>query len=608
VRFLLLPALLFTFYLVNGQSNQAEFLEAKRQFGLGNFAAAKLGFESLTKDEAFGAYASFYYALSAYKNGETKLAYDMWRQVGINHPSWNQANEVNYWLATSAFELKRYRAGFGYLKALPEDLKVLVVEGSLHTKSLEELTQAYKLNPDNMALGAYIVDAMMELPFGERDMDLINQIAKEHDLAVVGLQSGLPEIKKEKYAIALVLPFMFESIDKPQAVLRNSLIWNLYEGMQFAKTDLEMLGVEVELFPFDTKKSEAATQGIVESGVLDDADVIIGPLFAGPNQVISDFSLSEEKVTINPLSYNTGVIGNNPFSYLFKPSYEAQGRAAARFASESFVENKKALVYYETQRDSIVARIYLDELEKSGFFIAQFEQLTKEGALQVQKDFTEKYEVRLDNKFDNEEIDSIRLVPGRIVKTRLLRKKNSGALIKDDEGNPINEYYEERFTVKDDSIGHIFVATSNNLYANNFISIAEVRSDTIGVIGYDSWLNFTTITYNQLERLGIAFISPSLFKKQTPAYNSLKDSFIKKIGREPGEYHIFGYELVYQLGLLLEEYGKHFQKGLGSDRLIEGKVMSGLKYGVYNDNQVVPITKLENLELVDQTNKKTDED
>jgi len=280
---------------------------------------------------------------------------------------------------------------------------------------------------------------------------------------------------------------------------------------------------------------------------------------------------------------------------------------AAQFATENFTGNKKAFVFYETDRDSILAKAYLDEIEANDFFAIRFERLTNESAQQIENSFIEKYEVRLDDQLTGAEIDSIRLLSGRLVKSKPLRNQKNGSLIRDQDGNPVNMIYEERFNVTEDSIGHMLVATSSNLLANHFIGISEVRNDSIKIIGYESWLDFPTISYKQLERLDISFISPTAFNSDNENYKRVHDKFIEKIGREPGEFHLRGYELLYQLGLLLDENGKYFQRGLGSNELIEGKVMYGLQFGPFKDNQVVPITKLENFKVVNLSNRKAEE-
>ncbi len=603
-RVKLFLSILFLVLIIDGftQSSQSEYLEAKRQLSLGNYNAAKLGFQELFDDKDFGPYGSFYFALASYKNSELQKAYDMWRQVSLKFPNWDQQLEVNYWLARSAFELNRYSAGFNHLKKLPSAIGKSLLMSTVEVLSYDELVSAYQLNPDEVDLATVLVNKILSLPYSQRDRQLLAELAERFDEISIE-EVSLPEIKKEKYAISVVLPFMFESFSNPQTVIRNSIIWDLYNGMKQAQMDLEKEGIKLELFPFDTKKRADITEELVASGKLENSDLIIGPLYNQPHEIISSYAIDQKINMINPLSSNGTLIGDNPYSYLFKPSYETQGRKAAKYMASKVVDNKLAFVFYETDRDSLLAKAYLDEIQKDDFFIVRFERLTNESAQQVQRDFTEKYEIRLDIDYSKREMDSIGLLPGRFVKSRPLRNKTTGDIIKDTEGKDVLEYYEERLRVKEDSIGHILVASSSNLLANNFISLSEVRNDTIEIIGYTDWLDFSTVSYNQLERLGISFISPTLFKKDTVFYDELKDSFIDSIGREPGEYHLIGYELIYQIGQLMDENGRYFQRGLLGNDISPGRIMYGLNYSTYHDNQVVPITKLEDLRLVIQEEK-----
>lgn len=581
------------------QMNQSEYLEAKRQFSLENYEAARLGFKNLVSDPTFGSYASFYYALSARKKGDYMLAYNMWKQVLTKYTNWKQKDEVVYWLANTSFYLKKYEEGFGYYDMLPKNLKTLTKQECLYKLSTSELREAYQANNTNEVVATLLYDSLSTTTLEAEDSEMMKEIAEKYNLSKSVLSSDLPIIKKEKYAIAVVLPFMFESLESPQNIIKNSLIWELYEGMRLAQSDLKEKGIDLEIFPYDTKKSKSATQALIDKGYLTNADAIIGPLYEAPNKLIKEFSKNQKINMINPISSNSDVISNNPFAFLFHPSYETQGKFAAKYACKRFKKNKKAFIFYETKRDSILAKSYLDELEANNFFVIRFEQITNEKAQIIRRDFTQTNQIRLSKSYTEEEIDSARL-NGRYIKSKLLRRNNTGALIKDENGDPITVFYENRFRIKKDSIGHVFVATSSNLLANNFISLSEIRNDTIGLIGYDNWLSFSTTSYNQLERLGVAFISPSLVNKDTEDFDTVKNSFINTIGCEPGEYHVIGYELVYQLGLLFSENGKYFQRGLMNNEYKDGKLMYGLKYGSNNDNQIVPVTKLEKLELINQ--------
>ncbi|MEQ9467130.1 MAG: ABC transporter substrate-binding protein [Ekhidna sp.] len=591
--------LILSFFISSAQSSQAEYLEAKRQFSLGNYTVAKQSFQMLSDDQLFGEYASFYYALSALKLGQAKEAEEMWKQVRIKYPEWDKMQEVNFWITYVAFQQNKLWQAFREAESLPEDWKMYLIDSFLGKMSLSGLDSAYALNPDNKYIGTYYAEAIKAQPYEERDQLMLRELSEKFDLTL-SVAENLPLIKKDEYAVAVVLPFMFESLATPQTVIRNSIIFELYQGMTVAQQELAGKGIKLNLFPYDTKKKGSMTSDLVRTKKLDKADIIIGPLYPDPASIINQFSKDKKVTMINPLSSNGEIVDGNPYSYLFKPAYSTQGREAAKFAAKKFTDNKKLFIFYETDRDSIMANAYRETIEQDSFFVIRFERLSNEDAQQIQKDFTEQYEVRLDTMYSQFEMDSIAEIPGRIVRTRSLRNEKTGRIVRDPEGNEVIETYEVKFTVQPDSIGHIFAATSSNLLANNFISMVEVRSDSIGVIGYEDWLDFSLVSYPQLERLQVDFVSPSFYDQEDYTYEKLSKKFISQYGMEPGEYNLYGYELIMQLGHAMKEYGKYPQLGWSDGDFYPGYVMEGLRYGIYKDNQVVPITTLRNLELRNQ--------
>lgn len=527
----------------------------------------------------------------------------MWKQIAVNFPNWDKKEDVNYWLGYTAFSLEKYWEGFKHIESLPEGLKLGLIANEFSSYTVEDLKKVNALNPKNKHIGTLLIRKMMSQPYIERDHFLLEELSTKFGVEVMDVEEDISIIKKDTYAIAAVLPFMFEGIGTPQTVIRNAIIFDFYKGMQLAQSDLQRNGISLEIFPFDTKKSRAKTKELIQSGAIESADVIVGPLYRGPREEIYQYSKEKKISMLNPLSSSSEIIGNNPYSFLFKPSYETQGKKAADFAKKTFTENKLVYILYETDRDSLLASVYKEELERDSFFVMKYERMTNESAQQIQKDFTEKYDFRLDTLYSAAQIDSISLIPGRYVKERPLRDEETGEIIKDEEENDVMETYEERYFVEPDSIGHMLVASGSNLLANNFISLTEVRSDSIGIIGYQNWLDFSTVSYDQLERLGINFISPDLFRKDLPWFGEFEKDFIDVFGEKPSEYHLLGYEVIYHLGRLLSENGKYFQIGLRAGKYYTGKVMNGIQYGTYNDNQVVPITKLEDLSLVNQVDK-----
>ncbi|MEM6831030.1 MAG: hypothetical protein AAF551_11000, partial [Bacteroidota bacterium] len=479
MRLLTIP-LLFSLVYVHAQGNQAQYLNGKKYFAEGSYRDAMGSFQNLTDDREFGAYATFYYALSAYQQGLPKVALDTWKQAAIKFPTWDQAKEVDYWIAKVSIEQKKYLEGVRYMKRLPEDQANKLITSILDKIDLPALKEAFSENDSNKDLALLYFKALSHQPFEQQDQTMILNLSSRFGFKVDNVVEDYSIVKKKHYAVALVLPFLFDSLQNPQSVIRNSIIYEMYQGMLLGRDSLESKGVSLRLFPYDTYKRKDKAQRLVSRGVLDKADVIIGPLYSGPNEVISAYSIKKEIPMINPLSANQDVISDNSYAYLFKPSYQTQGRMAGEYAKNKFQRNKKAIVLFETERDKLVAQAYHETI-KDDFDIVLYDQLTQENALKMQLDFTEQYEHSLDS-LTKSQIDSISDLPGRFIRSRVKRDEQTGSVIRNDKGEEVRSYYEMKFKIPKDTIGHIFAATSSNLLANNLISLTEVRGDSIGII------------------------------------------------------------------------------------------------------------------------------
>ncbi|MEM9896760.1 MAG: hypothetical protein AAF789_10360, partial [Bacteroidota bacterium] len=234
--------------------------------------------------------------------------------------------------------------------------------------------------------------------------------------------------------------------------------------------------------------------------------------------------------------------------------------------------------------------------EENDFTVLLFSQIDNERAQTIQQTFIATDEISLSKEFNRTEIDSIRQIPGRRIKSRALKK--DGKIVRNEEGVALMEYVEEKLQVEADSIGHIFAATSSNLLANNFISLAEVRSDSIGIVGYDDWLDFSLMSYEQLQRIGVYFISPLYVDSQKESAIQFKSKVEDQLYTQPSQYHHLGYELVLSVGRLLNEHGVYFQKELPNDYIFPGSLMQGIEYGSFRDNQVVPINVLQDFSII----------
>ena len=103
------------------QSEQSNYLKAKEYFDQGEYVFAMYYFRKLASTNqklAFKDYASFYYALSAYKNGDISLAKSMWLQMATKNKKWENIDDVYYWLAQVYFEAEDHVNEFFMQKSL----------------------------------------------------------------------------------------------------------------------------------------------------------------------------------------------------------------------------------------------------------------------------------------------------------------------------------------------------------------------------------------------------------------------------------------------------------------------------------------------------------
>ena len=597
-----------------GQNEQAAYLEAKRLFNNRQYLSARAIFGNLSRsNSAFAPYAGFYYGLSAHKLGDKEEAVGEWEQVLNRFPNWDQQGELLYWLAYSSLQSGLYEKGIQYSDRLTEASLNITSEKTLLKKFILPLsidTIGYYLGkyPENKELAELYILKNQQIPYTSRDYEFVDSLKAEFDFGKGVLEfSSLPVIKKDRYEVAALLPFMFGALDNPGRILQNSLVTDLYQGMLLAVEDLEARGKPLDLIPYDTKRSEQVTSEILKSPGFEQTDLIVGPLFSDPVKAAQNFTLENQINMINPVSSTSEIIGRNPFSFLFKPSAETQAKKLAELVIAE-VNNRNAMIFYEANsKDSLFAATYKEAIEDAGFEVIWMQPIGEENAKLILDTLVAQFDVYL----TKDEADSVMTIPDRVVKTRRVREDELKRLAKQDPNDslafylPISYdendreivYYEEQFYMEKDSIGHFFGATRSNTFGNSLISSVEIRGDSTKIYTYGNWLEFTMADFNQFERLGVTMAYPEFINKERISYQEISDRIIDEYKTLPSQYHLTGYEMIWYLGHKLHSHGKYFQLGIRKGDFFNGKIYEGIKYGSANDNQVVPIVRFNNNEL-----------
>lgn len=598
---LFIAAYLFLLSFSYAQTEQIEYLEAKRLFNNGQYLTSKAAFGSLITSPVFGKHASFYGALSAYHLQDYRAAEDALSKLNSQYPNWDQHQEVLYWLAVVNFGSEDYEFALQFIHEFSEISRDTKIEEALISEycgklKLTEIRLLSDVFPDNKFLAKELTTKLLEETGANRDVELIQQLVSKWGFDISELEGvDFPVVKKDQYEIAVLLPFLFDGFDNTSIITQNSLVMDMYQGMILAAQDLKAEGIKVNLNPYDTRRSGVATNKILNSKGFEGNDLIIGPLYREPVEAVVEYAKTKQINHFNPISSSSAMIGDSPFSYLAKPSYQTMALEMAKLAS-SEARNKNVMIFYEqSERDSLFAKSFRNQLEADSFKIVLYQEINKDNMNSILDKLSSQY----DRYLSKSVADSINRISGRFVKERRARREelNRSLPIYYNEKGDALLYYEARFHMKPDSIGLILAATRSNLFANNLISVVETRGDSIKLYGYGDWLDFSMISLNQLDRLGVALSLPEYYNPETATYQDLVQRFEKYFKTKPSINHLRGYEMVYYAGKMLNANGRYFQTGLRKGTFKTAKVMEGFKYGAANDNQVAPVVRFNNAKL-----------
>lgn len=538
------------------QDFKKQFQTGKDQFAAENYSSAMVSFKPLMvydKNNPYSEYASFYYALSAYRLGYLSVAKEQFLQLKKTYPDWNQLEEVNYILSKIYFEQGEFFQALHLADqvqslSFKNDLQNLKRQYLSRVEDPETLRMMWEDHPSDEEVGRALVKQMSKAPGNPQDTVLINSIIRLFHFSreEVAPDVSIKPIHKEEYRIGLIMPFLAESLEPSPVKKRNQFILELYQGMNFATDTLKSMGINLQLLAYDNERNKDATIKLLKEPELKSLDIIVGPLFQEESKPVQDFSIANQiSVVISPLSNSTDCLEKNPNCFLFQPSHERIGQQAAEFAAK-YSTKKSCMIYFgESAKDSAMAANFISRAKELNLKILHMEQVGNES--------------------------------GKSILSKL-----STATEFDEWKNPL------QFSLKKDSIGCIFVASSNELIYSKVINSIETRKDSTLVIGQESWLTESSVDYSKYERVRIALTSPNFIDLESVTVKDFRKKYITRYGVLPTEYSFAGFEFIMTMGKILKQYGTNFLQTMTPGVLIDGTLMQGYQFSTMRDNEKVP--------------------
>ncbi|MFM7329290.1 MAG: hypothetical protein ACKO3B_11215 [Bacteroidota bacterium] len=543
------------------QDVKQQYARARQNYQDRKFDQALDGFKPLMVYDAgnpYAEYASFFYALSAYRLNYKSLAKSTLIGMLDIYPDWNRQDDVRYWLATIYFEQGEWFQAMKLLSQLKSDpdlynMKSHFLAGIKDPEILRMLLEDFH---DKAAAGRLI-----RLLLSLRKEETIGEAQRL--ISTYGFDSNEFEIPEQLSStdgtairVSVLFPFLTQTLEPTPATKKNQYALDLYQGMRLARDSLLQAGINVELNTYDTERNPEKLRSILTRPEIAQSDVLVGPLFTDEFQPVRDYSAATGIPMMHPVSNSPDYTTGNSSAVLFQPSWQTIGAKSAEYIHSLGIAKPCIVFYDKTPRDSILAHAFKKRAEELNIRIVLFREVPKE---------------------NSSIINSILVTPVKFDKWR----------------NPVE------FKLKKDSIGSIFVAADSELIFTKVISSVDSRNDQTVIVGQESWLDKPGMDFMKFEQLHLALASPNFSPVGSLAYLDFQKKYVSAHHVAPSLYAKIGYEFMLFLGDRLSRNG-------GNDKLLSimrsgknpGRLSQGFDFPGTRDNQVVPIISFSNGELV----------
>ncbi|MGY2132790.1 ABC transporter substrate-binding protein [Hymenobacter sp. HD11105] len=493
-----------------------------------------------------GADAAYLYAVAATRAKKWAEAEQMLNLIRSEYTRWDNLPEALFLQAQVSFEQGEPDNALKVLQEIPnksleaeqEAMKATYL-GRLQDKTLfQSLLQRY---PKDAAVArAYADKLVMGGWYTPADKPVLEQLIKDFSLDRARYSAFPNAQKKAIYKVAVLLPFEFND-PSWEKVRRTQFVTDLYAGLQLAQDSLQREGRPVQLYAYDTGADTLQLKQVLALPELAGMDMIIGPIYKSGSKLLARYAQQRQIITVNPLSQDGSLVIDNNWHYLFEPSMATQARVAAQYAFSTFAGRTAAVLYEETSDETAFAQAYKTAYEGLGG------------------------------------------------KVQLLRRINSNA----------EESLPAAFAGIDlNTLGHLVVASDNRKAGAFAIKHLQEQAALLPLITYSSWLENPSVSPSRLDARDVYFIHRKYLDPTNMGVRRFRQLYVQRHNLPPSVYAHSGFELLYYFGTQLHQHGPAFQQGLANSGPISGSLFLGIGYPAgTHDNQYVPLTKLERLEV-----------
>ncbi|MBT9392859.1 ABC transporter substrate-binding protein [Hymenobacter sp. NST-14] len=491
--------------------------------------------------------AAYLYAVAASRARKWAEAEQMLNLLRNRYASWGGVPEALFLQGQISFEQNDFENALRVLGQLPAgtlateraNMEAVYLPRVKDKSTFQSLLAAH---PQDAALARAYADKLVNGGwYTPADKAQLDQLISQFQLPRAAYTPRPNAVRKSTYNIGVLLPFEFNdpSWEKRR---KNQFVTDLYAGLRLAQDSLQREGHPVQLFAYDTGADTLQLKQLLAQPELAGMDLLIGPVYKSGSRLLARYAQQKQIAVVNPLSQDGELVLDNAWHYLFEPSTATQARQAAQFAYTRLGGPRTAVVLYEDTKD------------EESFGLA----------------YQQAYEA----------------LGGKVLQLRRLNSDDETSLAAGFAGVDLK------------TIGHLVVASDNPKAGVYTLSALRVQNAKPPLLTYASWLNNNRLSLDQLDSRDVYFVHPKYLDRTNPGVRRVRQLYLQQQNLPPSVFAYTGFELLYYFGNQLHQYGPAFQQPLANGGPVSGAVFQGIGYpNGAHDNQYVPITKLERLEI-----------
>jgi len=309
---------------------------------------------------------------------------------------------------------------------------------------------------------------------------------------------------KQKFNIAILLPFHTDASNSTTDIRRSNLMLEYYQGVKIAIPEIEQLSSSYKLHFYDTDNDTNKLKLLLNKPEMETMDLIIGPTDDAQVRIAAYFARKREIPLFSPITTTNKLWSNNPYVFNLNPSDQMQAMQFLKWFKKTHSGEKLLIVRDGKRFDRGFGQALVDEC------IAQ-------------------------------KIDFSKIAFSRYINWNTYLSAGKNVVVNTSQDK-----------------------TNMNYTVTGLLS----KSDRVTLVGPEDWMAFTSVDFNQLERLKITYISTNKANVPNKFTTHVIENYRANYKDDPSWYTYMGHDQILFACEALDAFGKYFPL------FIEGKSIS----------------------------------